>query len=355
MLSSRLLEITESATLARVSSSATREFLSFLAMNEDLGLRDEADGRVVRHAAGDAPTAPASACRARGQPRREWHRLLFARRTSLRAHAGHAHLALPGSGSRAGRRVPPTTSSGGRCSAPASSPGPRRRRRRDCCTSRIPSASSRVASTRSVRDASKGSSDELHERPKRSTMRSSTRGSPTSSGSPGERSSTATTSSRASTCIRRSRPSLACSAPTRAPATSTTLARAAGAEPIASEPPLQVANGHLDHSVPQPAASPALHVALPRWATHHGARGRARGRLRQLRAVLSSLPRRDGRSPVAVTDRAPPAGGRRPESGARSGHQANSEAPPAGLEPATCGLEVRCSIQLSYRGRPRAD
>ena len=26
-------------------------------------------------------------------------------------------------------------------------------------------------------------------------------------------------------------------------------------------------------------------------------------------------------------------------------------APPAGLEPATCGLEVRCSIQLSYRGR----
>ena len=29
-------------------------------------------------------------------------------------------------------------------------------------------------------------------------------------------------------------------------------------------------------------------------------------------------------------------------------------APPAGLEPATCGLEVRCSIQLSYEGRPGA-
>src|SRR4051812_47335664 len=27
-----------------------------------------------------------------------------------------------------------------------------------------------------------------------------------------------------------------------------------------------------------------------------------------------------------------------------------SEAPPGGLEPPTCGLEVRCSIQLSYRG-----
>jgi hypothetical protein len=26
------------------------------------------------------------------------------------------------------------------------------------------------------------------------------------------------------------------------------------------------------------------------------------------------------------------------------------EVPPAGLEPATVGLEVRCSIQLSYRG-----
>jgi hypothetical protein len=25
-------------------------------------------------------------------------------------------------------------------------------------------------------------------------------------------------------------------------------------------------------------------------------------------------------------------------------------APPAGLEPATCGLEIRCSIQLSYEG-----
>jgi hypothetical protein len=29
-------------------------------------------------------------------------------------------------------------------------------------------------------------------------------------------------------------------------------------------------------------------------------------------------------------------------------------APPAGLEPATCGLEVRCSIQLSYRGLRRS-
>src|SRR4051794_12917619 len=27
-----------------------------------------------------------------------------------------------------------------------------------------------------------------------------------------------------------------------------------------------------------------------------------------------------------------------------------SGAPPGGLEPPTCGLEVRCSIQLSYRG-----
>ena len=25
-------------------------------------------------------------------------------------------------------------------------------------------------------------------------------------------------------------------------------------------------------------------------------------------------------------------------------------APPAGIEPATCGLEVRCSIRLSYEG-----
>ena len=125
---------------------------------------------------------------------------------------------------------PATTSSGGRCSAPVSSPGPRRRRRCDCYTSRTPSASSRVALTRSVRDASKGSS-ENYERPKRSTMPSSTRGSPTSSGSPGEPSSTATTSSRASACIRPSRPSLACSAPTRAPATSPRWHASAGVSP----------------------------------------------------------------------------------------------------------------------------
>src|SRR5215210_6509282 len=33
-----------------------------------------------------------------------------------------------------------------------------------------------------------------------------------------------------------------------------------------------------------------------------------------------------------------------------SGAYRSSEAPPAGFEPAACGLEVRCSIQLSYRG-----
>ncbi len=30
-----------------------------------------------------------------------------------------------------------------------------------------------------------------------------------------------------------------------------------------------------------------------------------------------------------------------------------SETPRPGFEPGTCGLEVRCSIQLSYRGHRR--
>ncbi len=38
-----------------------------------------------------------------------------------------------------------------------------------------------------------------------------------------------------------------------------------------------------------------------------------------------------------------------------SHHQGmSSSAPPAGLEPATCALEVRCSIQLSYKGQSLA-
>src|SRR4051795_5549422 len=50
---------------------------------------------------------------------------------------------------------------------------------------------------------------------------------------------------------------------------------------------------------------------------------------------------------------AKPTPGRRPPEHHRRGGRAPGAAPPAGLEPATTGLEVRSSIQLSYEGEDR--
>src|SRR6266540_325139 len=62
-----------------------RDFLSFLAMLDDLGLRDGVDGRVVRHVAGDVRSRAHRHAEVEVKPRRPRHRVLLAGRASLRA------------------------------------------------------------------------------------------------------------------------------------------------------------------------------------------------------------------------------------------------------------------------------
>src|SRR4051794_32191595 len=57
--------------------------------------------------------------------------------------------------------------------------------------------------------------------------------------------------------------------------------------------------------------------------------------------------------PTSTRPAKPTPGRRPPEHHRRGGSGSPGAAPPAGLEPATTGLEVRSSIQLSYEGEDR--
>ena len=106
-----------------LSSRERAQFLSFLAMNEDLGLRGAST--VAWTATGRRrPAARPPARRARAEPRgaRTASYLLGERRYDMTP--GTLTWLFPGPGPRARRRVPRTTSCGGRCFArPRDDPG----------------------------------------------------------------------------------------------------------------------------------------------------------------------------------------------------------------------------------------
>ena len=195
-------------------------------------------------------------------------------------------------------------SSGGRCSAPASVARVAATTLVAPLIERIPSASSRAAS--SLRRA--GHLEALCcancMTSRRSTTRFTTPDLRTSCSPPGVRSSRARISSPASTSTPRSIPSPACCAPTREAGRLDALARTAGLSPSHLSRIFKDQTGVSITRFRNQRRLERFMILYGRRTPHDCARRRARRRVRQLRPVLPRLSPGDGAQPVRVCARA---------------------------------------------------